>query len=523
MKRARITIEQAACQVFNRPVLISEAFGGQLASVVMRRLQGVRLDGAERAMANAAGRLAYAGRGDPAAEAAVAQSREGEDGPPIPYSIVDGVAVLGVTGVLTKQTVCLDQSTGEMSCGYEDIEASADEAFADARAKGVMLIIDSPGGAVDGNFDLCQSLARMSAETGKPLIVFINGCGCSGAYSIASQASPGMLFTSDSSMVGSIGVYCILADETAYWTAQGIKVEMIRSARFKGAGSPLKALTDDERAQIQGEINGLADKFVALVARGRRMSAEAVRATEARVYLGDEAVRLGLADRAMHFQDALAAAIAATKQGSDDMGLFTRRRVENPAGTTTAAAPAAPPAAGASPGVNPGATLAELSAAFPGDEHAAFVLDCLRNNATLAEAKDSFIENTADREKALREALAAANRDIAAARAAALKTAGVSVEEPGRGGGAGAPAIPIAAGQFPGASGRDPGADWDGSTALQGAVKRVFGEKAGRSFFVGWATLESAEGVPYLTALANLVASPGVVNQDAVRSRRSAH
>jgi len=76
----------------------------------------------------------------------------------------------------------------------------------------------------------------------------------------------------------------------------GVDYEQFTAGEYKDAGTPLKELEEDEREYLQGIVDDYYDQFVADVADGRGMDAESVRETEARVYLGERALELGLVD-----------------------------------------------------------------------------------------------------------------------------------------------------------------------------------------------------------------------------------
>ena len=97
-------------------------------------------------------------------------------------------------------------------------------------------------------------------------------------------------------VVGSIGVIGSRVNVSELAEDLGVSYERFAAGKYKDAGMPLKDLSEDEREYLQGIIDGFYDDFVERVAEGRDMDPEAVRDTEARIYLGDEAHELGLVD-----------------------------------------------------------------------------------------------------------------------------------------------------------------------------------------------------------------------------------
>lgn len=177
---------------------------------------------------------------------------------------------------------------------YESIQARAAAAFA-SEATAVVLRVDSPGGDVAGCFDLARELRALSASTGKPLYAFTAGTCASAAYALASAAKE--VVSSDTANVGSVGVMGISFDQTALDAAMGVKVTVFTSGERKVDGNPHVALDDAAHANLQGRILTLAAIFFELVAEHRQLDAGDVKALLGNVFVGADAVRVGLVDR----------------------------------------------------------------------------------------------------------------------------------------------------------------------------------------------------------------------------------
>lgn len=215
------------------------------------------------------------------------------------YLIVDGVAVIDIAGVMTPNGY-YDWWEERWVGGYAQIGASVAAARQDDRVRAIFGRIDSPGGLVDGCFDLCDDL-RMGngANGGKPLH-FHARMACSAAYGIA--ATGDRIVATREGDVGSIGVLITHYDITDMLAEWGIKVEAIQSGARKTDGAEWKPLSDEARAHLKGVVDQIARRFVATVEAGRPMSAEQICATEARWYLAEHddpemsGLALGLVD-----------------------------------------------------------------------------------------------------------------------------------------------------------------------------------------------------------------------------------
>ena len=220
----------------------------------------------------------------------------------LPYKRTpEGVAVIPVIGTLVNRGAWLGSNSGETS--YEGLKYQVAAAVADPKATSILLDIESPGGEAVGAFEMAAAIR--DASTKKPVVAVVNGMAASAAYAIASGASK--IITTDTGVAGSIGVVMLHADFSRQLDKQGITPTLLFAGAHKVDGNPFEPLPDGVRADLQREINQFYDMFVQTVADGRQnMSAAAIRGTEARVYIGAEAVNIGLADQVGTFESALA-------------------------------------------------------------------------------------------------------------------------------------------------------------------------------------------------------------------------
>lgn len=203
------------------------------------------------------------------------------------------IAVISVTGTLVSRSGYLDAASGLLS--YTDVGDAVVSALADPSVQGVILDIDSPGGEVGGLFDLVETIGAAKAKSNKPLWAVANECALSAAYAIASSAD--RLYVTRTGEVGSIGVVAVHVDESAADTKAGLAWTYVFAGETKIDGNSHQPLSDRARAAIQADVDQLYTQLCGLVASNRRLTSEAVRATEAAVYRGEAALRAGLADR----------------------------------------------------------------------------------------------------------------------------------------------------------------------------------------------------------------------------------
>jgi protease-4 len=163
----------------------------------------------------------------------------------------------------------------------------------DSSVRAVLVAIDSPGGSVAGGEALHNALTRMVAV--KPVVAVMSGTAASAGYMVALPAQ--RIFARSSTVTGSIGVILQSFDASGLLQWLGVTPETIASGRFKDQPSPFRALSEEGRAELARVVQDLHEQFVAMVAAGRRMPPEQVRAlADGRVFTGREALALGLVD-----------------------------------------------------------------------------------------------------------------------------------------------------------------------------------------------------------------------------------
>jgi signal peptide peptidase SppA len=205
----------------------------------------------------------------------------------------DGIAVLPVVGPLFRYANLFTQVSGASS--YELLAKDFTQAVENPDVKAIVLNIDSPGGEVNG----CAEFADMIHEARgvKPIIAYASGDAASGAYWIAAAADE--IVVSKTSALGSIGVVGVY---------RGNKGE--DAVEVVSSQSPYKRLdpdTDDGRARLQKRIDAMADVFVDAVAKYRGVASSHVQSHygSGDVFIGDAAVKQGLADRIGSFEKLL--------------------------------------------------------------------------------------------------------------------------------------------------------------------------------------------------------------------------
>lgn len=175
----------------------------------------------------------------------------------------------------------------------------------DKRIKGVILRINSPGGTVTASDTIYHELAAYKQRTQVPMTAQILDLGASGAYYIAQVAD--RIVAQPTTITGSIGVIMVRPSVTGLLDKLGVQTEQITSGTYKGMGSPLTPMRDDERAIFQAVIDDLYTRFVATIVAGRpHLTPERVAAlADGRIYTAQQAKETGLVDDIGYLQDSI--------------------------------------------------------------------------------------------------------------------------------------------------------------------------------------------------------------------------
>lgn len=164
----------------------------------------------------------------------------------------------------------------------------------DDSVKGVLLRIDSPGGAVAPSQELFQAVRDLAAK--KPVVVSMGTAAASGGYYAAAPAT--LIVANPGSITGSIGVRAEYVNLQGLMEKLGLKTDLLASGKLKAAGSPTQPLTPEQRAYLMALIMDLHQQFVADVAEGRKMPLDAVeKIADGRALTGRQALEAGLVDK----------------------------------------------------------------------------------------------------------------------------------------------------------------------------------------------------------------------------------
>ncbi|OIO02124.1 MAG: S49 family peptidase [Desulfovibrionaceae bacterium CG1_02_65_16] len=160
--------------------------------------------------------------------------------------------------------------------------------------KGVLLRIDSPGGAVAPSQELYQAVRALAKV--KPVVVSMGTAAASGGYYAAAPAT--LIVANSGTITGSIGVRAQYVNLQGLLEKLGLKSDIMASGKMKAAGDPTQPLTPEQRTYIQALIMDLHQQFVSDVASARGLpEADVAKLADGRAYTGKQALKLKLVDK----------------------------------------------------------------------------------------------------------------------------------------------------------------------------------------------------------------------------------
>ena len=236
------------------------------------------------------------------------------------------ILLLDLTGVLSEETPSLTLTAPPPRVPLlARVREELQRAEKDERVKAVIVRINSPGGTITASDILHRELRTFKERKKVPVIAAIMDVGASGGYYAALAAD--RILAHPTSVTGSIGVVMLTLNAQGLLEKIGVAPLAIKSGGLKDAGSPLRALTDEERAVFQAVIDEMFARFVGLIAQSRKIPEAQVRQfADGRIYTGEQARALGLVDRLGYLDDAVEMAKDAAKLTEARVVMYHRPR-----------------------------------------------------------------------------------------------------------------------------------------------------------------------------------------------------
>jgi protease-4 len=173
-----------------------------------------------------------------------------------------------------------------------------------SKIKGVLVRINSPGGAVGPSQEIYMELKRVREELQKPVVAVATSLAASGGYYAAISAD--QIITTPGSILGSIGVIMQFANLSELYKWAKVDRYVIKTGEYKDSGADYREMRPDEKELFNQMILEVHNQFKLAVETGRKISRDVVdKYSDGRVFTGETAVKLGFADQIGTYEDAL--------------------------------------------------------------------------------------------------------------------------------------------------------------------------------------------------------------------------
>ena len=185
----------------------------------------------------------------------------------------------------------------------------------DARIKAIVLRVNSPGGDAHAS-ELIRREVVQTRAAGKPVIVSMGDVAASGGYWISMDADE--IWAEPNTITGSIGIFGLFVTVPDTLAKFGIHTDGVGTTPLAGALDVRRPMSPQLETIMTSVIKRGYDEFVGNVAKARGQTPAQIDAiAQGRVWTGAQARQRGLVDKLGGIDDAIAAAAARAKLGSN--------------------------------------------------------------------------------------------------------------------------------------------------------------------------------------------------------------
>lgn len=209
------------------------------------------------------------------------------------------VAVMDIEGPLTYKPITFMG----MDCGGASYQTIKEDFtyLVEQGVKTVAFNADSPGGEAFQLFPTASYIRKLADANGVKIITYVDGLAASAMYGLASISDE--IIMAPSAEVGSIGVVVRLMNDSKALEMNGYQRTFIKAGASKVPFGEDGEFRKEFLEDIQDKVDVLYEEFTGFVAEHRNMSVDKVRSTEAKTFLPEKALQLGLADKVMSVED----------------------------------------------------------------------------------------------------------------------------------------------------------------------------------------------------------------------------
>lgn len=250
---------------------------------------------------------------------------------PLIESVLEGEAeekilVLPITGLVSDQP---DEGVlGTKPSLVQEVVSRLNKAKKDENIKAIVLQINSLGGTVTASDVLYHEITKIKAEKNLKIVASLMDMATSGGYYLALPSDE--ILAHPTTVTGSVGVIFLNPDVTGLMDKIGLRVNVYKSGEKKDMASLFRDSSPEEETILRDMIVELGGRFVRLVEKHRNLKDQALdEIASARIFLAEDAKRIGLVDRIGYIQDAVEEA-KRLSGAPDDAKIVVYRRTEYP-------------------------------------------------------------------------------------------------------------------------------------------------------------------------------------------------
>jgi protease-4 len=175
--------------------------------------------------------------------------------------------------------------------------------------KAVVLRVNSPGGSANASEQIWHAVTTLQAK-GLPVVVSMGDYAASGGYYISCSAD--YIYAEPTTLTGSIGIFGTVPNFRKIREKVGLDIDEVSTNKHSSLETNMiyKGMNAQEYALMQGMVERGYELFTSRCAEGRGMTQEAIKKIgEGRVWLGKDAVEIGLVDELGNIDSAVQKAV----------------------------------------------------------------------------------------------------------------------------------------------------------------------------------------------------------------------
>ena len=195
----------------------------------------------------------------------------------------------------------------------------------DENVKAVVFRVNSPGGSADASEEIWHGVKELQAK-GLPVVVSMSDLAASGGYYISCAAD--YIIAEPTTLTGSIGIFGVIPNGKKLREKIGLDVDQASTHKHAAMEGNMvfQGMNSEEHALMQAMIERGYDLFTRRCADGRKMSQDDIKKiAEGRVWLGKDALEIGLVDSLGNIDDAIVKAAQLAGIESYDINYYPRK------------------------------------------------------------------------------------------------------------------------------------------------------------------------------------------------------